>query len=357
MPDTPTTRLGLYKSLSDGSELVNYSQDIGQNLDKVDAAVGFQSCTSSTRPSSPYSGKPIMETDTAYRTYFSNGTSPASASWVQIPNSSSTFDADLDLTSGKQLNIGSSGSTASIAVVNSATSADLISSRVTGDTQSRWVVDADGAIHWGPGGSSGTDLSAARTGVSQLTLTGSLIVSSNATVSGSATVTGNLAVTGNLSVTGIGARSYVRKTADESVTSSTTLQNDNELLLAASANCTYTFRVWIMATDATDANGDIKFGFTFPTGATCHFSGKGPHSLLASGAFGDGEYIARNTATSGSSVATYGLTTSVIGIELTGLLIVGGTAGNLQLQWAQNSSDANATTVQAGSFMTLERVA
>src|SRR5690349_3133674 len=121
MPDPSTSRLALYKSKSDGSELVSYTQDLGQNWDKLDAAAGYASCTSSTRPSSPYSGKPIMETDTSYRTYFSNGTSPASASWVQIPNSSSTFNADLDLTSGKQLNIGSSSSTASIAVVNAAT--------------------------------------------------------------------------------------------------------------------------------------------------------------------------------------------------------------------------------------------
>jgi hypothetical protein len=345
VPDAPTTRLGLYKSLSDGSELVSYSQDIGQNLDKLDAAAGFQVVTSSTRPSSPYSGKGIAESDTSYRTYFSNGTSPASASWVQIPNSSSTFNADLDLTSGKQLNIGASSSTASVAAVNTTAGSDFISSRVTGDTQSRWLVDADGSTYWGPGGASATDTTLVRSGVGALTLTGALTVSNSLTVSG------------NLSVTGVGFRSFVRKTADESVTSSTTLQNDNELLLAVSANCTYAFRVWLLATDATDVNGDIKFAFTFPTGAVCHFSGRGPHTLLASGAFGDGEYIGRNTATSGSTVASYGLSTSVIGIEITGLLIVSSTAGNLQLQWAQNASDANATTVQAGSFMTLDRVA
>lgn len=52
MPDTPTTRLGLYKSLADGSELVSYTTDIGQNLDRLDLAAGFQVVTSSTRPSS-----------------------------------------------------------------------------------------------------------------------------------------------------------------------------------------------------------------------------------------------------------------------------------------------------------------
>lgn len=176
MPDTPTPRLGLYKSASDGSELVNYTQDIGQNLTLLDAAVGYQSCTSSTRPSSPYSGKPIMETDTAYRTYFSNGTSPASASWVQIPNSSSTFNADLDLTSGKQLNIGSSSSTASIAVLATATTDDIISTRISGDTVSRYLVEADGAQYWGPGGSAPVDTNLYRSAANTLKTDDGLIV-------------------------------------------------------------------------------------------------------------------------------------------------------------------------------------
>ena len=106
MPDPSTTRLALYKSKSDGSELVSYTQDIGQNLDKLDAAAGFQIVTSSTRPSTPYSGKPIAESDTSYRTYFSNGTAPASASWVEIPNSSGTFGSNLKLASSAQLTIG-----------------------------------------------------------------------------------------------------------------------------------------------------------------------------------------------------------------------------------------------------------
>src|SRR3954447_4838847 len=106
VPDPSTTRLALYKSKSDGSELVSYTTDIGQNLDKLDAAAGFQVVTSSTRPSSPYSGKPIAQSDTSYSTYFSNGTAPASASWVEIPNSSSTFGSNLKLASSAQLVIG-----------------------------------------------------------------------------------------------------------------------------------------------------------------------------------------------------------------------------------------------------------
>lgn len=176
MPDSPTTRLGMYRSASDGSEDVSYTQDIGQNLVLIDAAVGYQSCTSSTRPSSPYSGKPIAESDTSYRTYFSNGTSPASASWVQIPNSSSTFNADLDLTSGKQLNIGASSSTASLAVLTSAAGDDILSTRVTGDTQNRYLVEADGATYWGPGGSTAPDTKLYRSAADTLKTDDSFVV-------------------------------------------------------------------------------------------------------------------------------------------------------------------------------------
>lgn len=194
MPDPSTTRLGLYKSKSDGSELVNYTQDIGQNWDRVDAAVGFQSCTSTTRPSSPYSGKGIFETDTSYRTLFSNGTSPASASWVEIPNSSATFSNSLKLASGKQINIGGSGSNAALAVLTAAASDDMISTRLSGDTASRFLVEADGGHFWGAGGSSNADTTLYRSAADTLKTDDSFIVGTNLTVSGTANITGNLTV-------------------------------------------------------------------------------------------------------------------------------------------------------------------
>ncbi|MFB7244653.1 hypothetical protein ACFCYX_19595 [Streptomyces populi] len=194
MPDPSTTRLGMYKSASDGSEDVDYTQDIGQNLDKIDAAVGFASCTSSTRPSSPYSGKPIMETDTSYRTFFSNGTSPASASWVEIPNGSAQYNSTLRLASGKQIVVNGSTSGATIAVVNAAAGTDLLSARVTGDTQDRFEIETDGTLNWGAGGASATDVTLYRPSANVLRTGDSLTVDLNLTVSGSAALTGNLAV-------------------------------------------------------------------------------------------------------------------------------------------------------------------
>jgi len=165
VPDPSTTRLALYKSKSDGSELVSYTQDIGQNWDKVDAAAGFQACTSSTRPSSPYSGKPIMETNTSYRTYFSNGTAPASASWVEIPNSSATFGSALTLGNGLTV------TGLSTLTERTNTTDNAYRARTTGDTNSRYVVNADGQTSWGPGSTS-TDVTLARTGTGRLAITG-----------------------------------------------------------------------------------------------------------------------------------------------------------------------------------------
>lgn len=172
MPDPSTTRLALYKSKSDGSELVNYSQDLGQNWDKVDAAAGFQVVTSSTRPSSPYSGKPIMESDTSYRTYFSNGTSPASASWVEIPNGSATYNSTLTFGATRQIRFGASGSAANLATLTTATTDDILSTRITGDTASRFLLEADGTMWWGPGGATSADVTCTRTGVGRLTIGG-----------------------------------------------------------------------------------------------------------------------------------------------------------------------------------------
>lgn len=58
---TNTTKLGLIKP--DFVDVVDIT-DLNTNADDIDAAVGFTICTSSTRPSTPWAGQPIFETDT-----------------------------------------------------------------------------------------------------------------------------------------------------------------------------------------------------------------------------------------------------------------------------------------------------
>ena len=334
MPDPSTTRLALYKSKSDGSELVNYTQDIGQNLDKIDAAVGYQIVTSSTRPSSPYPGKPITESDTSYRTYFSNGTSPASGSWVEIPNSSATYNNNLKIAAGKQINFGASGSSAYLAVLTTAAGDDVVSTRITGDTVSRFLLETDGTHSWGPGGSTAADVILTRSGTSTLTLTG------------------------NLTITGIGQTQYIAKTADETINSSTTLQNDDHLVLPVVANAVYRFELDLYMTESTDFVGDFKMSFTCPTGATFDMHGSGAHITdLSAGTSSNGEWIGKLATSSAGASLSFGVGTGLTGVRVYGRLVMSSTAGNFQMQWAQNASDATGTTLKAGSFMTMTRVA
>lgn len=58
---TNTTKLGLIKP--DFVDVVDIT-DLNTNADDIDAAVGFTICTSSTRPSTPWTGQSIFETDT-----------------------------------------------------------------------------------------------------------------------------------------------------------------------------------------------------------------------------------------------------------------------------------------------------
>ena len=63
---------------------------------------------------------------------------------------------------------------------------------------------------------------------------------------------------GNLSVTGIGQLQYITKTADETVNSNATLQNDDHLVLPVVANAVYTFALDLYMTEATDFVGDTR---------------------------------------------------------------------------------------------------
>jgi hypothetical protein len=313
---TTTTRLGLYKTASDGSELVNVVTDLLNNLDAIDLNIGYRDCTSSTRPSTVWKGLPIRESDTG-RLYVSNGTAPASASWKQIPAEGASFLAAFTYAGAVSLN-------STLAVTGATTLGSTLG--VTGAT----------------------------TLSSTLAVAGAATLSSNLSVAGSASVTGNTNVGGNLSVTGIGQRLFSIKSANESVTSSTTLQNDDHLSASIGATGTYTFDVFLLVNSG-DSAADLKVGFSFPTG-TCHFGGTGGHiGAYTTGTSGVGEYFAIASATSGTSFLGYGVSsTAVTWVRLTGTFIATAT-GTLRVMWAQVASSATATTLLAGSWMRVER--
>lgn len=142
---------------------------------------------------------------------------------------------------------------------------------------------------------------------------------------------------------------HVFKTGSETVTSSIALQNDNELLFSVAADTNYVFKFVCSTLSAANAAGDIAIGFSFPAGAVCHFGGVGAHNALASGSSENGEWIFREAATSGTTNIPYGCSTAGLTVVIEGYLDVAGTAGTLQLIWAQQSSNVNATSMRVGS--------
>lgn len=88
---TTTSRLALTKPAS--SDPVDISV-LNTNADKIDAAMGAFACTSGTRPSSPYGGQFIFETDTS-KTYVYNS---AGTAWLPVvPSSVAQADNALKL--------------------------------------------------------------------------------------------------------------------------------------------------------------------------------------------------------------------------------------------------------------------
>lgn len=138
----------------------------------------------------------------------------------------------------------------------------------------------------------------------------------------------------------------VRKLADESVSSSTTLQNDDDLVFPIAANETWNFTGWLIVNSAS-GTPDLRLAFTVPAGATLRWSG-----------FGDG-----NTGSDHEVIVTSGFTDvfQLTGgmwrdwVQVRGIVVNGANAGVVQMQWAQNVSNGSAVTIQAGSHLQASR--
>lgn len=86
---TTTTKLGLLKP--DTTDVINRATQLNANWDAVDSAIGVVECLSTTRPSTPYAGMLIRETDTL-RTWVRNAANSAWLNVSGIPIVNSTAD-------------------------------------------------------------------------------------------------------------------------------------------------------------------------------------------------------------------------------------------------------------------------
>lgn len=141
---------------------------------------------------------------------------------------------------------------------------------------------------------------------------------------------------------------HVRKSTDEIVSNSVTLQNDDELVLPVEANLIYRVEWDIIYQAGTVA--DYKFAFTYPAGATlvgvCVLYNVSGTVAFAAGTF---------TSGAGISAGGLGIGTNA-GMQGRATLVMGSTAGNIQYQFAQTSAVVENTTTVAGSLLLLNRL-
>lgn len=145
----------------------------------------------------------------------------------------------------------------------------------------------------------------------------------------------------------------VRKPADTSKTSATTLAVDTDMSMVLSLQTNYALTGLIIF-DATQT-GDIKVQFNVPTNVTIQWTGVGPASSHTS-AVGISS-VTTQQATSGFVQAWGGAAAGTpVAVPITGIVKVTDTFGSLTMSWAQNASDATATILKNGSWLKLEPI-
>lgn len=146
----------------------------------------------------------------------------------------------------------------------------------------------------------------------------------------------------------------VRKTADTERPATTTYADDPHLTFAAEANAVYTMYGWIKY--FADPTPDLKIQFSVPTGCLGEWGWLMPGSgSVAAGTAGYSIRTETNDVTQGRT--GYGTSDSTHMTPMGGLFRMSSTAGNITLQWAQNTSNATATTLYTDSFLTFLRIA
>lgn len=140
------------------------------------------------------------------------------------------------------------------------------------------------------------------------------------------------------------------KSGNQSVPN-TTLVNDSELFASLAASATYRVDVLLAVTGSTA--GDLKVAWTVPSGASGTRFCLGP----ASSSTARSDTTMAVAALSLTASTAYGTSSASAAVSVRETLTVQtSSAGTLTMQFAQQTADATATTVQAGSVLIATRM-
>lgn len=153
-----------------------------------------------------------------------------------------------------------------------------------------------------------------------------------------------------------GYHAYARRTVDGTagsglVNNSTALVNDPLLVLGVDSGATYQWDGVIYYSSSTTA--DIQFAFATPTFSAMRWAGT---ALATTATTNEGDMRNAVTGTSGAGTPFGGIgTATIITCRIDGFINTTA-AGNIQLQFAQNTLDATNTVIRNGSYLRAWRV-
>jgi len=134
-----------------------------------------------------------------------------------------------------------------------------------------------------------------------------------------------------------------RKAADEAITSDDTLSDDGDLVLAVAASTAYIVEGMILVTSSTGT--DIKIAFTVPASTVLDIA-----TVYHAGGAGTDDVFRHSVSGTPRTLQTSAITDFDF-LQVSGSILVAGSAGNFAFQWAQNTSSPAATTARRGSWL------
>ncbi len=146
----------------------------------------------------------------------------------------------------------------------------------------------------------------------------------------------------------------VTKTADESIVSSTALQDDNELFYTLQGNSTYKFKFVLVVSNGGSHDPGFKILIDGPTGSTgiYYMTINTGDDIAFPYKLGVGADSFIDIVAIGSEMDdAAGGDNGINAIWVEGWIKTSSTTGNLKLQWTQHEIDSTDTTVHKNSYL------
>lgn len=155
----------------------------------------------------------------------------------------------------------------------------------------------------------------------------------------------------------------IKKTADQTVTSSATLVSDTHLTFTGEANASYIVQAVLFVEGGGSTASDFKLGLVVPSGSAWYGGGLGPDLAVPSGTTnivataGTNWNVVYSTANNSIPYGLNGNTGQYVMVCFNATVVMGVTGGAVSMQWAQNVAGGAGVyvRVKANSYMRADK--